>query len=507
MRLASVDPVSGRRDWMRRLGQHYAEFQRAYPDDRLLIVFDVDGVVVDPRHALRHRLLEYDRVHDTDHFDGLDAADVTVGRNHVEGFLAERGLPAVVRRKILDWYLDGRSEPGPTDLRPSPGVLGVIRWFQLQRSTYVGLTTERPERLRDETLRSLNMLGRDLRVEFDADLLHMSASGGKDEVIASKLEGLKAFARAGFRTCAVVDDEPAAIRALAEADESGEILFLHARVPSDPERVVAPRTVGGHHFDIAGLVGEDDLPDEVQLVWHGVNDEVNLRQFLSSRVRWGECDVRRDPRCRLVLRHDSFEETPWSRDERPVTLARALAAIAEHGRGIKLDLKDGRGSLDEVMVLLDRHEIGEDDLWFNARIDVLGAAGFRTLRCRYPDAIVQCPVDFLAPLVRAEPTSAEATLRMLAGWGISRFSVAWGSEHTRPLLERLEDWGYEVNLYAVPDHDAFLQAVLLLPDSLTADFNFPDWNYYGRGSGERRRYHDYRVRDAAGPEAAAVAER
>lgn len=86
------------------------------------------------------------------------------------------------------------------------------------------------------------------------------------------------------------------------------------------------------------------------------------------------------------------------------------------------------------------------------------------------------------------PNRARAILRM-ADWGITRFSVAWGSEHTLPVLDRLECWDYEVNLYAVPDLDGFLQAVLLLPDLLTADFNFPEWNYYGRGSGIRRRYH------------------
>jgi hypothetical protein len=488
---------------MRRLAQHYAEFQRAYADDRLLIVFDVDGVVIDPRHALRDRLLEYDRVHDTDHFDGLEAADLDVGGNQVEGLLAEQDLSAVVRRDVLDWYLDGRLEPVPSALRPSPGVLGVIRWFQLQRSTFVGFNTARPERFREQTLRSLNTLGRDLRVTFDADLLHMSDSGDATEVIASKVEGLRAFARAGFRTCAVVDNEPAAIRALVEADETGEILFLHARSSVDAERVVAPRTVDGHRFDITVLVGENDIPDEVQLVWHGVNDAVNLRQFLASQVRWGECDLRLDPRRRLVLRHDSFEETPWIRGESFLTLASAVEAFAEHGRALKVDLKDGAEILDEVMVVLDRHGFGDHDLWFNARIDVLGADGFRMLRGRYRDAIVQCPIDFLAPLVLAEPSRAHAILRMLADWGITRFSVAWGSEHTRPVLDQLADWDYEVNLYAVPDLDGFLQAVLLLPDSLTADFNFPDWNYYGRGSGERRRYHYYRMHDVAASDAAA----
>ena len=489
---------------MRQLAEHYAEFQRAYPADRLLVVFDVDGVVVDPRHALRHRLLEYDRVHDTDHFDGLEAGDLDIGGNHVEGLLSERGVSAVVRRDVLDWYLNGRQEPIPTALRPSPGVLGVIRWFQLQRSTFVGFSTARPERLREQTLRSLNALGRDLRVTFDADLLHMSDSGDALDAIASKVEGLRAFARAGFRTCAVVDNEPAVIQALVEADESGEILFLHARSPMDSERVVAPRTVDGHQFDITALVGENDIPDEVQLVWHGVNDATNLRQFLASQVRWGECDLRRDSQRRLVLRHDSFEDTPWSRDESYLTLAGAVEAFAQHGRALKVDLKDGPDILDEVMVVLDQHRVGDHDLWFNARIDVLGADGFRMVRSRYPDAIVQCPIDFLAPLVLAAPNRARAILRMMADWGITRFSVAWGSEHTRPVLDRLEEWDYEVNLYAVPDLDGFLQAVLLLPDSLTADFNFPEWNYYGRGSGEQRRYHRYRMCEVAAADTAAV---
>ena len=53
-----------------------------------------------------------------------------------------------------------------------------------------------------------------------------------------------------------------------------------------------------------------------------------------------------------------------------------------------------------------------------------------------------------------------------------------------------------MNLYAVPDHESFLQAMLLMPRSLTADFNFPEWNYYGRGSGERRRYHRYPKRQS-----------
>ena len=404
----------------------------------------------------------------------------------------------MVRRDVLDWYREQPSSPHhvPGTERPYPGVLEVIRWFQLQSSTFVGLNTSRPERMRADTLRSLNALGRDLRVEFDRGLLHMHESGDQGDVIASKIEGLRAFTRAGYRPVAVVDHDPAVIRAMVEADEAGDILFLQTRTTSPSPRLTGPRTAAGRHFDLTALVGEDDLPDQVQLVWHGVNDEVNLREFLSSTVGWGELDVRRDPRQRLVLRHDSFERTPWSRDEPVLTLAAALEAFAGHVRGLKLDLKDGTGVLDEVLALLDGHGFDDDRLWFNASIEAVGADGFRRLRSAYPGAIVQCPVDFLAPLVVAAPRRARAVLAMLAGWGISRFSVAWGRESTRSLVRQLEEWGYEVNLYAVPDHESFLQAVLLMPRSLTADFNFPQWNYYGRGSGEKRRYHRYPKRQA-----------
>jgi hypothetical protein len=46
----------------------------------------------------------------------------------------------------------------------------------------------------------------------------------------------------------------------------------------------------------------------------------------------------------------------------------------------------------------------------------------------------------------------------------------------------VEELGWEINLYGVPDLESFLEAALLLPTSLTADFNFPEWNYFGRGS-------------------------
>jgi hypothetical protein len=86
--------------------------------------------------------------------------------------------------------------------------------------------------------------------------------------------------------------------------------------------------------------------------------------------------------------------------------------------------------------------------------------------------------------VFSAPGRAKELLDMLVGWGVNRFSIAWGTPHTRRLFDQLQRWGHDMNIYAVPDLAAFLQAALLLPRSLTADFNFPQWHYFGRGSGE-----------------------
>ena len=58
----------------------------------------------------------------------------------------------------------------------------------------------------------------------------------------------------------------------------------------------------------------------------------------------------------------------------------------------------------------------------------------------------------------------------------------------------MDCWGFEVNLYAVPDLESFLRAVLLQPRSVTSDFNFPKGHYYGRGSGEEGARYEYAIR-------------
>jgi hypothetical protein len=162
---------------------------------------------------------------------------------------------------------------------------------------------------------------------------------------------------------------------------------------------------------------------------------------VGRRVAWGECDLRRDPPSTArtpprLVRTDTVDQ--GGGDAPPAT---ALDAFARYARGLQLDLKVLPGVLDEVLALVQRHEFEDDRLWFNASIAAVGAEGFRRSWAAHPGAIVQCPVDFLEPLALAAPRRARAVLQMLAGWGISRFSVAWAQDTTLSSVQALHDWG------------------------------------------------------------------
>ena len=84
-----------------------------------------------------------------------------------------------------------------------------------------------------------------------------------------------------------------------------------------------------------------------------------------------------------------------------------------------------------------------------------------------------------------------AELHRLRGDGVNRFSIDWAVPEVAEIVKRICGWGFDMNIYNVPDLDGFLRAVLLRPRSTTADFNFPTWHYYGRGSGKGGQYYEY----------------
>ena len=484
-----------RNNWMQALALHYDRMRRRYPDDRLLILFDIDGTIVDMRYLIRHVLRRYDAVNGTAHFVALEIDDITVHENHVDQLLEELVVPRGDRAGIMAFWLEERwsSDSLRESHRLFNGVMDVIRWFQVQPGVEVGLNTGRPEFLRADTLRSLNELGRDHRVSFRDELLHMNPGNWEEGVGNSKANGVRRFRDAGYQVFAMVDNEPANLAAVAELDGCQDVLPLHAYTIFEGDcRELPVCSASGTEFDLTELVSEEDLPTDIQFVWHGVNDRTNLRQFLASEVEWGELDVRSDPDTgKFVLHHDSLESHDDSHVEQLMAFEDVVAELSRFEKSIKIDFKEGGRAVEAVLEVLASNGFDESRIWFNANIEILEEEGFRSLRSKCAAAILQCPIDHLASQIHGSPDEARATLEELRSWGVSRFSIEWGHPELGEVVEQLNDWCFESNLYNVPDLEGFLHAVLLKPRSVTADFNFPEWHYFGRGSGQDGRFFRY----------------
>lgn len=479
------------KNWMTALARRYEETRRRYPDDKLMILFDIDGTILDMRYMMLYVLKAYDREHGSGCFADLDVEEIDIHENQLEEFLTRRGLPAAERERLLKWYEKNRWAPSAVmeSHRPFRGVLEVIRWFQIQPETYVGLNTGRPEFLREDTLRSLNALAAEYRVEFKSELLFMNPSNWDHDIVQAKVAGVRRFEAEGYRVVAFIDNEPANLKAVAEADQEKKVLLLHADTlfESHPRHIPA-HSVSGKEYALSALVSERQLPRHVQFVWQGVNDAANLRQFLASNIRWGEMDVRLDPRNgSLALRGEVFPD-PLPEDETGQDCFEDyLSAFLKQDKSLQIDLQDA-SCLDAVIDAVESAGFSEQRLCFKVELHRLEEKGIRLLAAAFPQAGLQCSIDFLAPMFVASPEEAGKFLKRLGVWGVNRFGVTWPLARQRGLLDRIQGWGYQVGVEEVPDLEAFLQATLLLPDAIASDFNFPQWCYYGQGAGRRHRY-------------------
>ncbi len=481
--------------WLKKLATHFEKIRKRHPNDKLMIIFDIDGTILDMRYMVHHVLREYDRVHRTAYFHHLRVSDITVHENHIEDLIANQGVEPEHQHQILEWYHVHRWKPEAIlkAHRPFSGVLEVIRWFQIQPNVYVGLNAGRPESIREATLRSLNHLGGSYRVGFSNELLYMNPNDWEVNVAGSKTNGIRYFQEKGYRIFGVVDNEPGNLEAItANGSDTEGILLLHADTIFETKRTHLPTTsVAGDSYDITDLIPEKMLPRNIQFVWHGINDVINLRQFLGSDISWGECDIRLDPITEdLILHHDPLSaEVPEGHEW--LKLDTLLNRLMQSSKSVKLDLKQGGIVVDKILDLVDQCGFTDHQLWFNGNIERIQEAGFRRLKDAYPNAIMQCPIDFLEPLICSMPKKTKEILDEFRNWGINRFSISWKNSERRTFFDQMDKWGFDVNVYDIVDLETFLQAVLLLPRSVTCDFNFPKWYYYGRGSGHNGEYYEY----------------
>ncbi len=245
--------MANQTSWMEKLAEHHRRMRACRPHDRLIILFDIDGTVLDNRYLVLNILRSYDGAHGTGHFKSLRAEDVVTYESKVRDLLLLLGLPPEERERVAAWYdsVFRSSYALPHAHRPFPGVMEVIRWFQLRPNTFVGLNTGRTERIRQDTLDCLRAFGREHHVRFDVHLLRMNPYGWGSHIPRAKVEAVQWFQDQGYRVIAMVDNEPANLAAIAEADPRHEILLLHADTLFESRREALPaRTIAGDAYDL-----------------------------------------------------------------------------------------------------------------------------------------------------------------------------------------------------------------------------------------------------------------
>ncbi|HEC97808.1 MAG TPA: hypothetical protein ENI58_06595, partial [Nitrospirae bacterium] len=94
--------------WMKKLASHYEKMRNRYPNDKLIILFDIDGTILDMRYMIFYVLRLFDRKNNTSYFERLNISDITVHENQVKTLLTQLEIPDPQIEQIHNWYLKER---------------------------------------------------------------------------------------------------------------------------------------------------------------------------------------------------------------------------------------------------------------------------------------------------------------------------------------------------------------------------------------------------------------
>jgi hypothetical protein len=201
----------------------------------------------------------------------------------------------------------------------------------------------------------------------------------------------------------------------------------------------------------------------IELVWHRLNREHDLRRFFRSAVHWAECDARIGPSGDIVLSH-----TAGTRGDRP--FAEWIADVASAGRGAKIDLKEGGPVLEAVLGIVGSTSIHDEDLWFNSAAEIIGGRpGFEAISAAHPLARISVPVDTLASWLLVCPDRGFELLAELRTWGVDRLSVSVQTPAFQEVVQLLKHGDWVTNVWDVSREAQLSDAIGARPQSITAD--------------------------------------
>ena len=221
---------------MKKLYQHHNKLRVKYPEEKLLIVFDIDGTIVDTREIVLYLLKKYDENNKTSYFKLLtiDAIDFhETEHSKLKSLLLMCNVPVYEMELIVKWYKSQfwESVTMIESNLPFPGVFEIINWVRNQPNTFVGLNTGRYDIIRRATLYSLNNIAKKYSkdLQFSNELLYMNLNIPGENVPESKVRGLNYFEELGYRVISMLDNEPSNLEAIQrDFCNNDDILLLHA---------------------------------------------------------------------------------------------------------------------------------------------------------------------------------------------------------------------------------------------------------------------------------------
>ena len=93
-----------KKSWMATLASHYDDTRHSYPEDRLMILFDIDGTILDMRYMVFYVLRAFDKEHETHFFQKLQLSDITVHEHQLDHLLETFQIPPETQRGLIDLY-------------------------------------------------------------------------------------------------------------------------------------------------------------------------------------------------------------------------------------------------------------------------------------------------------------------------------------------------------------------------------------------------------------------
>lgn len=461
-------------NWIKKLSDHYKNVRTQYPERKLLILFDIDGTVLNMRYMLQSLLRAYDKEHGTDYFHYLTLKKLKQCNYQIDLLIEDLPVAFDLKADILVWCL--RHFHNHRLLlkshKPYRGIFEIIRWFQLQPNTYTGFNTSKPQSVRYEILNLLNQMAKEYRLDFKDEFLFMGNDNDKSAG-ENKVDGVHYFKNAGFDVFAVVDHQISALKVMERAFTADPIIFINTKeILKKRHKYQQLLSIKNSRSRIySDKKSQEDVLTHTEFVWKGIDNDIAFERFREASIFWVEVGVYQDSTTYdLIVRQHNRENVMPGYKRKLIFFSEVLQHIRQDFKGVKIDILGGGDIFNRIAEVIKGANLDDSQVWFHRSIEVLNKRDCQILRAQYPQARIQTNVDLLGPVINANEKKAERIIATLNTWGVDCFSVSVKNPDMSLILRFLCDLRRDVHVYDVYGLHSFLNACMSHPNSISSDF-------------------------------------